>query len=102
MARDVGVALTRSLTGAAARAGCPVDVTDSDWRRWASATFSGARHCLSLSGSPSAAFDAWLDRLGEVDVPVPGHLVADLTVSAVRRCDARIEVDLEVLTVEAD
>ncbi|MBA3879008.1 MAG: hypothetical protein C0500_04765 [Sphingobium sp.] len=88
--------------GAAAQAGCPIDVTAGDWRRWASATFSGARHRLSLAGSPCPAFDDWLARLGDADMAMPGHLVADLTVAAVRRAPQRIEVDLEVLTVEAD
>ena len=102
MARDVGATLTRSLTGTAAQAGCAIDVTANDWRRWASATFSGARHHLSFAGSPSVAFETWLALLGDADVPMPGHLVADLTVAAVRRAPERVEVDLEVLTVEAD
>ena len=102
MARDVGAVLTRSLVGAAAQAGCPIDVTAGDWRRWASATFSGARHRLSLAGPPCPALDDWLARLGDADVAMPGHLVADLTVAAVRRAPERVEVDLEVLTVEAD
>lgn len=102
MGRDVGAALSRSLASTAAHAGCAIDVTASDWRGWASATFSGARHRLSLAGSPTVAFETWLARLGETDVAMPGHLVADLTVAAVRRAPARVEVDLEILTVEAD
>lgn len=102
MACDVGAALTRGLAVTAAHAGCSINVTANDWRRWASATFTGARHRLSLAGSPSAAFETWLARLGDADVPMPGHLVADLTVAAVRRAPERVEVDLEVLTVEAD
>lgn len=102
MARDVGATLTRSLAGTAAQAGCSIDVMANDWRRWASATFTGARHRLSLAGSPSLEFENWLTRLGDANVPMPGHLVADLTVAAVRRAPERVEVDLEILTVEAD
>lgn len=101
-ARDVGAVLTRSLRSAFAMRGVLVDVTTNDWRRWASATFSGARHQVSLAGTASAALDDWLAGLGDWDVPMPGHLVADVTVAAVRRTPERIEIDLEVLTVEAD
>lgn len=100
MARDVGAILTRALGTAAQRAGCPIDITDNAWRRWASATFSGARHQLSLSAFPSPALDGWIGGLAETNLAMPGHFVADLNVVAVRRGGARIEADLEILTVE--
>ena len=102
MARDVGMVLARGLRGAAQIAGCPVDVVASDWRSWASVTFAGARHRLSLAAPASAALDHWLGTLAEQDFNLPGHLVADLNLVAVRRGGALVEADLEILTVEAD
>lgn len=100
MTRDVGAILMRSVGTAAQRAGCPIDITENAWRRWASATFSGARHTLSFHAPPSATLDDWLGGLAEAALALPGHFVADLNVVAVRRSGARIDVDLEVLTVE--
>jgi hypothetical protein len=50
---------------------------------WASATFVGATHCLALRFEGEAAdiaraFDA-LKGLAEREIPIPGHIVAELT-----------------------
>ena len=52
---DPGTALVRALEANARRAGCPVRMTASDWTRWASATFTGARHDLTLEAGESGA-----------------------------------------------
>ncbi len=98
---DVGTALTRAIEKQARRARCPVDVLHADWQRWASATFTGARHQMTITACPCPALTGWLAALPEAEFEVRGHLVADLVVTAVRRAAASVEADLEVLTVEA-
>src|SRR3546814_4063348 len=48
---DAGTLLTRALIAAAAADGVAYAITDADWTRWASATFTGAQHRLTLSGA---------------------------------------------------
>lgn len=92
---DAATLLERRLRIAAEAAGVTVTVGEADWTRWASATFVGARHRLTLSGS-GVAFDAWIAGLAEANLPLRGHLVADVALVA-RTGDA---VMVEVLTVE--
>lgn len=100
MSGDVGAVMVRALRGAALGAGCPVEISQSAWRRWASATFTGARHAITLSAPASAALDRWLGALPEAEFALSGHLVADLRVIAVQRIDGRTQAELEVLTLE--
>lgn len=97
---DATTLLARALAASAEAAGCPLTIGDVDWSRWASATFTGARHVLRLSAPPSAALIAWIAALPETEFALRGHLVADLTIAAVRHGGAEIIVELEVLTVE--
>lgn len=93
---DSATLLTRALERQ-----CPgIKVTDARSTRWASATFSGARHRISLAASPSAAVDAWLAGLPEIEFDLRGHLVADIAISSVHRLAAETLVEVEALTVE--
>lgn len=98
---DAGLLLRRVLERHAERDG--VELTVSAWRceRWASATFIGAQHRVTLSAAPGAALDAWIAALADADLPLRGHLVADLAILAVVRSDERVELTVEALTVEA-
>ena len=86
-----------------------VQVLDSHETGWASATFTGARHSFSLAISGTGAGDAVakLEReIGEAEFELPGHLVADILVTA-RRTDWHvsppvIRIEVEALTVETD
>ena len=98
---DIGTAMTRALVQQATNAGCPVMIERADCQRWESATFIGARHQISISASPSLALNAWISGLSEADFAIRDHLVADLVVSAVRRTDSQVAIDLEILTVES-
>ncbi|MEI9928049.1 MAG: hypothetical protein WDN44_10600 [Sphingomonas sp.] len=60
---DAAVLLERALAASAGRARCPIRVTAAGSTRWASATFAGARHELTLAADPSPALDAWLAGL---------------------------------------
>lgn len=102
MSRGPGVAtlLERALLAGAEGAGCPVTVVEADLTRWASVTFSGARHMLTLAAPPSPALSRWIAALPEAEFRLRGHLVADLSVEAVRREGDTVRVMLEILTVE--
>ncbi len=96
---DAATLLERRLRIAAEAAGATIAITASDWVRWASATFNGARHRVTIAGE-GARFEAWMATLPEADLPVRGHLVADLAVAARRDTADGVAFDLEVLTVE--
>jgi len=92
---DVTTLLGRRLRIAAEAAGIEIAVLRSDATPWASATFSGARHFLTLV-SDDTGFEGWLAMLPEADLPMRGHLVADVVVTARNGREA----DVNVLTVE--
>lgn len=97
---DAETLLARALIASAGQAGCPIAIAAADWTRWASATFNGARHVLTLAAPTSPALDAWLSTLPEAEFTLRGHLVADLSVESVHCEGDAVTVSLEVLTVE--
>jgi hypothetical protein len=97
---DADTLLSRALVGDAARAGVAIAIDATAVTRWASATFVGARHRLTLSGLRCAATDTWLAGLAEADLPLRGHLVADLVIAGQAQSDGGFTATLEVLTVE--
>ncbi|MEO9130598.1 MAG: hypothetical protein ABI240_05255 [Sphingomonas sp.] len=97
---DPGTVLVRAIEANARVAGCAVRMSASDWTRWASATFTGARHALTLEADESGTLDDWLTALPETDLPIRGHLVADIVVTSTRRAGGVATVQLEALTVE--
>ncbi|HVI99778.1 MAG TPA: hypothetical protein VM657_12015 [Sphingomonas sp.] len=97
---DAGTRLTRALMAAAAANGVACAIVESDWTRWASATFTGAQHKVILAGPFTPALDDWLTTLPEREFVLPGHLVADLTIVAMRASSERIEAEIQALTVE--
>ena len=96
---DALALLERRLRIAAEAAGVAIDVRDSVATPWASATFNGARHRLIIA-SDDAGFDAWLAGLPEADLPLRGHLVADLAVADPALPAEGRTATIEVLTVE--
>lgn len=97
---DAGARLERALIAMARNMGIDARVTAADWTRWASATFVGARHRLTLNAAPSATLDAWVTGLPEREFDLTGHLVADLAVTSTRRAGDMTEIAIEALTVE--
>ena len=81
-AGDAGIAITRHAA-----------------TEWHSATFSGMRHEIAGEAATSAALDRWLAGLAEAELPVAGHLVADIAVTEVSRDPLRTRFRLEALTV---
>ena len=99
---DVATLLERALLESARAAGCPLGLDLSAMTRWASVTFTGAKHLLRLAGETSPELDAWLAALPETEFALRGHLVADMVVLSVRREAGAAVLVLEVLTVEQD
>ncbi|NIJ20949.1 hypothetical protein FHS95_002641 [Sphingomonas naasensis] len=97
---DAATQLERALVAAAAAAGCPIAVTAADWTRWASATFTGARHSLTLTAGASPLLEQWLVGLSDAEFALRGTLVADIHVVRMTREDGVVTVALEALTVE--
>ncbi len=97
---DIGTALSRAIELHSRYARCPADIVSATWQRWASATFTGARHRITVALLPCPATETWLNSLRDAEFDLRGHLVADVDVVAVRRLAPRVEADLEILTVE--
>lgn len=97
---DVATLLERAVLESARAAGCPLALSASAMTRWASATYTGARHLLTLAGAASPELDAWLAALPEAEFALRDHLVADLVVLSARREDGAAAMTLEILTVE--
>lgn len=97
---DADMLLRHVVLRNAAEAGCNVTVDVTGMTRWASATFAGARHRLTLCGEDAAALDAWVAGLPEADLPLRRHLVADVAVLAILRAHGQATVEIEALTVE--
>lgn len=96
---DAATLLDRALRRDAAEAAVTIAVRSADWVRWASATFTGARHELVLELGGDAAPD-WLDSLPERDLPLRGHLVAEIVVMECCTEGATRIARIEALTVE--
>ena len=97
---DAGTLLVRALYRDSCRAGCPLEIVDADWVRWASATFTGARHALRWTALPGAALETWLAALPDADLPLRGHLLADIVVAGLRRTPELMTIEIEALTLE--
>ncbi len=96
---DAATLLERRLVASAAAAGCAIAVVSTDWTPWASATFNGACHELRIALPARAAAEAWLADLPEADLPLAGHLVADIAVVSADRSNAGIDARIEALSV---
>ncbi|RYY29006.1 MAG: hypothetical protein EOP62_01445 [Sphingomonadales bacterium] len=97
---DAATLLERALLAGADAAGCAVTLPKWEVQRWASATFVGAQHALTLVGTRSPQLDAWLAALPEAEFALRGHLVADLKVMHVSRDGDTVSASIEILTVE--
>jgi hypothetical protein len=97
---DADTRLCRSLEAESRRAGCPARIVSSDWNRWRSPTFTGARHALKIEAADTAVLERWLSHLPDSDLAVRGHVIASLAVTNIRRAGGMAEIALDALTVE--
>ncbi|MHA6722088.1 hypothetical protein [Sphingomonas sp. RS2018] len=97
---DAGALLERALIESAARSAVSLTIESLGSRAWASATFSGARHTLTLRAARSLDTDSWIGELEEAELSVRGHLVADVAVTTIERSGGDVLAHVEVLTLE--
>lgn len=97
---DAATLLVRSLARSAAAHRVDAAINEPDSTPWASATFAGARHVLGIELRPTAAAAAWLADLPEADLPMRGHLVAEVVVTDVETRGCTLFATIEALTVE--
>lgn len=74
-------------------------------RPWASATFTGERHRLTLTltgPEAEAAANSFLNGLGERAFPMRGHILIDIACVGDTRGEDEVRLTLEALTVEED
>lgn len=98
----------RLLRAVLALAGQGSEIMSSSSRRWSSATFTGARHGVTLQLAGRDARDRahrLAATLPDAEFPLAGHVVADISVEsqAYRRGadgEGVAQLDLAVLTVE--
>jgi hypothetical protein len=94
----------RLIAALLAFGGDRVSLANGGFRPRCSATFIGAQHRLTLriDGEDAMAHAGRLaSQLPEAELPMPGHIVADVAIDAIR--DARpsgMLIDLAVLTIE--
>lgn len=97
---DAATLLERALVADAKRSAVALTVAQAGATRWASATFVGARHRLTLAAARSLDADTWLGELEDADLPLRGHLVADLKVTRIDRAAGAVTAHIEALTLE--
>lgn len=97
---DITTLLERALFASAEAADCPLRIVMSRMTRWASATFAGAQHEISLAGVTSPELDTWIAALPETEFTLRGHLVAEVILLSMLRDDDSTQVTVEVLTLE--
>lgn len=73
-------------------------------RSWASATFAGVRHELTMrleGDGAEACADAFLHGLEEREFDLRGHILADIALVSQTRATGLVRLSLEALTLEA-
>jgi hypothetical protein len=77
----------------------PMSAIDHRTTKWSSATFTGTRHAIWFDMDLREDLDDLLKNLPEVDLPMPGHFVADIEL-AERHDNAGIaRIGLRALTI---
>ena len=89
----------RALARSAAQAGAALAVESHRAVAWHSATFSGARHEVTVSATPGAPLDGWAARLPTLELGLPGQLLADLRIAGRERHGDVVRLRIEGLTV---
>ena len=91
-------------------AGPTVELVQATEREWASATFSGARHAVTLRiplDHSAAAAPAFIAGLPDHEFDLPGQIVADCVVTLQQRTldptyRTWLAITIELLTIGAD
>lgn len=97
---QVEARLAAALLATARGAGIDVAVTAHRSRPWASATFVGAHHVLTLLAPRSSGLGEWIAALPDAEMPMRGHLVASVAIDRIEDDGAAVTLVLDVLTLE--
>ena len=92
--------LVAALILAGRAAGVEPAVAAHRSRPWASATFVGAQHTVTLVAPRSPGLGSWVAALPDTDLPVRGHVVASVAVERIEDDGAAVTLTVEVLTLE--
>ena len=99
---DPHAGLLRHLRARLAQAGLAAELQSSHSERWASATFTGARHRFHFAAAGLAeGVQRIAAELGESDLPLPDHIVADIALVPAAPGPDGLHFSVEALTVEA-
>ena len=96
---DAGTLLIRALRNNALSAGVTMHVATIACTPWASATFVGTQHQLTILADPVPGLRDWIDGLPDAEFAMRGHIVADLTVDRSETIGDRKHVAIAVLTL---
>ena len=96
---DAGTLLIRALRGHAGAAGLTMHVESISCTPWASATFVGTLHRLTIAAMPVPGLRDWIEALPEAEFAMRGHIVADLVVDRIDSIGDRKHVTIAVLTL---
>lgn len=78
----------------------PVELIDHRTADWASATFVGQRHDIRLRIATAAPLPPGLaEDLAEADLPMTGHVAADILLTGITAGDGAVLIDIEALTL---
>jgi hypothetical protein len=96
---DAGTLLIRALRSHASGAGVTMHIESIACTPWASATFVGTLHRLTIAAIPVPGLRVWIDGLPEAEFTMRGHIVADLTVERIETIGGWEHVTITVLTL---
>jgi hypothetical protein len=103
MNEDAATALVRALRTRLDGFGADLEIENLVSRSWASVTFTGARHSVSLrleGHRAGQAADAFLDGMDEAEFDLRDHILADIVLVRQVRDEASVRLFLQALTVE--
>lgn len=92
--------LARALTASALASGVAMAIEEHRSHPWASATFVGTQHALTLAAAPTAALGSWIAALPDADLSLAGHLIASIAVDRIEEAGGAAALSLTVLTLE--
>lgn len=98
-----GSALKKAIRAQFLSLGSEVSLPAIVSRPWASVTFRGERHrltCLLCGSGARAVAEAFCDGLPDRDIPLAGHILADIEVADTSVNEEGATLTLEALTVE--
>ncbi|MBB4155389.1 hypothetical protein GGQ80_003309 [Sphingomonas jinjuensis] len=97
---DAAPLLASALRRSAIAAGISIDIVQAIERPWASLTFSGTRHCLTLTMESGKHADEWLAAIESAALLMRGHVAGEPALVARRQLADLIEATIEVVTIE--